>query len=152
MPPFDSVVAPQGLRGPARESCPAAQPESAGVYFEHLRDLAARPSLVGIDASRIDAMIAVRLRATGHSREEVAEVIELGAAATRPTAMVGDQAWREYGRRAAVFAFGPAGNRQLEATRGYHGDWRALGARWARSVSGTQEPQRRGRGLDPPII
>ena len=62
----------------------------------------------GIDLSRVDSMIAVRLRATGHGQDEIATVLEACAPSIR-TADEGRN-WHDYAQRTARYAFGPDGH------------------------------------------
>jgi hypothetical protein len=78
------------------------------LYRRHLEHVTPRAS-GKLDPSRVDAEIAVRLRLTGRSRDEVAQIIAVGAAATRPAE---DRSWEKYGARAAENAFGVPGDRR----------------------------------------
>ena len=90
----------------------AARPAPpANAYESHYRDIAARHKGDGIDLSRVDSMIAVRLRATGHGQDEIATVLEACAPSIR-TADEGRN-WHDYAQRTARYAFGPDGSRML---------------------------------------
>jgi len=70
-----------------------------------------------MDASRLDADVAIRMAVTGHSREQIAKAILEGARTDRPH---GDRDWKAYVRRAVQHAFGPPGEdarRHLEPLR-----------------------------------
>ena len=90
---------------------------SSSAYEAHYRDIAARHKGDGIDLSRVDSMIAVRLRATGHSQDEIATVLEACAPSIR-TADEGRN-WHDYAQRTARYAFGPDGSRMLAKIERY---------------------------------
>jgi hypothetical protein len=96
---------------PASPAAPAelGRPKTVvDLYRRHFDEIAARAAGKP-DPSRVDTEIAVRLRITGRSREEVARIIEVGAKATRPAE---DRSWEKYGARAAENAFGVPGDRR----------------------------------------
>jgi len=72
-------------------------------------------------------MIAVRLRITGHSRDDMIATLANGA----PTLREGDDErhWPTYAARAVRYAFGPAGDREVERLARYRESWRALESR-----------------------
>ena len=59
-----------------------------------------------MDASRLDAEVAVRMAVTGHSREQIATAIFDGARASWPHE---DRDWQAYARRAVQRAFSAPG-------------------------------------------
>ncbi len=70
-------------------------------------------------------MIALRLRANGHSWQAVAETI----ASCAPTIRDGQtesRNWQQYAERTANYAFGPAGDRDLMKNEKYHDLWRMV--------------------------
>ena len=73
------------------------------------------------DYSRVDAMIALRMRSNGHSRESVEETIHICAPTIRdsPTG----RNWQRYAERTVNYAFGPAGDRDLERNARYRELW-----------------------------
>ena len=89
----------------------------ANAYEAHYRDIAARHKGDGIDLSRVDSMIAVRLRATGHGQDEIATVLEACAPSIRTT----DEGrnWHDYAQRTARYAYGPDGSRMLAKIERY---------------------------------
>jgi hypothetical protein len=122
-------------RAGARPSAPAA----AGVgttaaYYLHQRDVALR--FTDADPSRVDGMVAVRLRATGHSSPAVQAAIEQGGPIVRPPERQTSHDWQLYAKRTVEYAFGPAGDVQLERTARQHDAWRRL-------EQGAQVPARR---------
>jgi hypothetical protein len=101
-------------RAPAREtpvSAPLRAPvrDAAEAYQRHRDDIAARLRGRNVDASRVDGLIAVRLRATGYDRAEVVQAIRSEAAKLRPGE---ERDWDAYAARATAHGFGPAGERQ----------------------------------------
>ena len=107
-------------------------PEAA--YYTHLENI--RRHLTIEDYSRVDAMIALRMRSNGHSRESVEETIHICAPTIRdsPTG----RNWQRYAERTADYAFGPAGDRDLERNAQHRKLWR--------KIEGIKEKERiRGR-------
>ena len=92
-------------------------PEAA--YYTHLENI--RRHLTIEDYSRVDAMIALRMRSNGHSRESVEETIRICAPTIRdsPTG----RNWQRYAERTSDYAFGPAGDRDLERNARYRELW-----------------------------
>ncbi|WP_245517642.1 hypothetical protein [Methylorubrum sp. Q1] len=74
----------------------------APLYWGHRADLLARWQGRWPDPSRVDALIARRLRGTGHSEPAVAALITACAPAVP---RIGRYAWQSYGQRAAANAF-----------------------------------------------
>jgi hypothetical protein len=101
-------------------------PRAVTAYYEHHQDVSSRLTGSVVDPSRVDAMIAVRLRATGHDRADVADAIERCAPTIRAPERQGSHRWHDYAQRTAAFAFGAGGDRQLDATRRYHEQWRSI--------------------------
>ena len=69
----------------------------------------------------MDAMIALRMRSNGHSRESEEEAIHICAPTIRdsPTG----RNWQRYAERTVNYAFGPAGDRDLERNARYRELW-----------------------------
>ena len=76
------------------------------------------------DYSRVDAMIALRLRATGHSRDAVMEAVRQCAPSIRETPARRD--WQRYAERTADYAFGVAGDVELTKYEKYRELWRRV--------------------------
>lgn len=91
---------------PAHTAAPGGSP-MAELYAAHRQDIIARQEGGHIDLSRVDAMVAVRLRLTGHDQAEIAATLETCAPAVRPTTE--GRNWRDYAQRTARYAFGPEG-------------------------------------------
>jgi Relaxase/Mobilisation nuclease domain/Large polyvalent protein-associated domain 7 len=88
-----------------REHRPILRPVATSIaeaYRLHLADVARKATAGGTDPSRLDAEVAVRLRLTGHDRDEIARVIKDAARALRPGE---HRDWDSYARRAVEFAF-----------------------------------------------
>ncbi len=81
------------------------------AYQRHLKDVLEDNKREGrvVDISRVDAIIAVRMRVTGHSQADVEGAIRKGAPVDRGKE---DRNWQDYAKRTAGFAFGAAGLRQ----------------------------------------
>jgi hypothetical protein len=128
--------APTPRRAPDTARCPPSDagdraagppvPRAVTAYYEHHLDVSSRLTGTVVDPSRVDAMIAVRLRATGHDRADVADAIERCAPTIRAPERQESHRWHDYAQRTAAFAFGAGGDRQLDATRRYHEQWRTL--------------------------
>lgn len=92
-------------RGPepdATEPDGAHAHADATVYWAHRGDLLARWQGRWPDPSRVDLLIARRLRGTGHGEDAVAALITTCAPLVP---RIGRHAWAGYGRRAAAHAF-----------------------------------------------
>ena len=96
--------------------------DPAAAYYAHLENI--RRHLTIEDYSRVDAMIALRLRSNGHSRESVEEIIRACAPTIRETQT--GRNWQRYAERTADYAFGPAGDRDLERNERYRELWRKI--------------------------
>ena len=99
---------------------PGVRPGDPEVaYYTHLENI--RRYLTIEDYSRVDAMIALRMRSNGHSRERVEETIRACAPTIRETQT--GRNWQRYAERTADYAFGPAGDRDLERNERYRELW-----------------------------
>lgn len=90
----------------------------------HHADVLKRHGDAKVDLSRVDAMVAVRLRVTGHAEQDIhAALRELA-----PTAREQPHGrnWDDYAKRTAAYAFGSAGSQQTMALAKYLEQWRAL--------------------------
>lgn len=102
---------------------PNARPgDPASAYYAHLENI--RRHLTIEDYSRVDAMIALRMRSNGHSRDAVAETIRACAPTIRETQT--GRNWQRYAERTADYAFGPAGDRDLVRNERYRDLWRRV--------------------------
>ena len=125
----------EAQRAPAQRPVPqmeASAPAAAGpavaaavvAYRKHTEAVIKMQRGDSIDASRVDAMVAVRLRVTGHSEGAVAAAIQAVAPTTR-TEQTGRD-WQDYAQRTARYAFGPAGSAKAADLARYSQQWRAL--------------------------
>ncbi|PWM19787.1 MAG: mobilization protein [Collinsella tanakaei] len=96
--------------------------DPAAAYYAHLENI--RRHLTIEDYSRVDAMIALRLRSNGHSREAVEETIRACAPTIRDSQT--GRNWQRYAERTADYAFGPAGDRDMERNERYREMWRRV--------------------------
>lgn len=94
--------------------------DPAAAYYAHLENI--RRHLTIEDYSRVDAMIALRMRSNGHSRDAVMETIRSCAPTIRDSQA--GRNWQRYAERTADYAFGPAGDRDLERNERYRELWR----------------------------
>ena len=93
--------------------------EPVAAYYAHLENI--RRHLTIEDYSRVDAMIALRMRSNGHSRESVEETIRICAPTIRDSQT--GRNWQRYAERTVNYAFGPAGDRDLERNARYRELW-----------------------------
>ena len=108
---------------PARSSGVVMRPgEVTAAYYAHYENI--RQHLAMEDLSRVDAMIALRLRATGHSQAEVMEAVRLCAPTIRENKEGRD--WQRYAERTAAYAFGVAGDLALARNEKYFEHWRKI--------------------------
>lgn len=87
------------------------------VYEAHHQDILLNLKDESIDYSRIDAMIAERMRLTGHSQSDIQAIMEVCAPAIRPVPQRRD--WAAYANRTAAYAFSAKADRQLERIERY---------------------------------
>jgi len=118
----------------------------AEAYRRHFDDVTRERLGQPIHQSRVDAEIAVRMRLTGHHRDEIVRAIKEAAAAVRPGET---RDWDAYAKRAAALAFGVPGNhlaehlngqddrlRQIEGRHRDEPEWLSLGDPLSRSGRG----------------
>lgn len=82
--------------------------------------------LVGLDLSRLDGMIAIRMRVTGHSQGAVVAAILHCAPQFRSAEIAESRNWRDYAIRTANYAFGPAGDEHFARLSKYKTQWKLL--------------------------
>ncbi len=114
---------------PPRPVPMAQRPSSAtAAYLAHYANIRSR--LTVEDFSRVDAMIAIRLRASGYGQEAVADtILQCG-----PTIRASRQGhpkretrdWQRYAERTAAYAFGVAGDVALARNEKYFEHWRKI--------------------------
>lgn len=94
------------------------------AYHAHLDNI--RQHLQIEDRSRVDAMIAVRMRVTGHSQAAVETAIRECAPALREGE---NRNWARYAERTAEYAFGLKGDEALQRNEQYADFWKKLEGR-----------------------
>ena len=103
---------------------PESAPEAAvEAYRRHYADILKRQGQPG-DLSRVDSMIAVRMRVTGHSQVDI-EAAVYRCAPTIRTQSEGRN-WTDYAARTARYAYSVAGDRQVAALEKYRTQWEQL--------------------------
>ena len=110
----------------------AASGSAIDAYQRHYRDVIKRQRGGEVDLSRVDSMIAVRMRVTGHDQAAIEGAIRQCAPATRQKDEGRD--WNDYAQRTARYAYSAAGDRQAADLGKYRQQWEKLEGR---------EPQRR---------
>ena len=105
--------------------------DPAAAYYAHLENI--RRHLTIEDYSRVDAMIALRMRSNGHSREVVEETIRVCAPTIREKQT--GRNWQRYAERTSDYAFGPAGDRDLMRNGRYRDLWRTVESMEDRKLS-----------------
>ena len=109
----------------------AASGSAIDAYQRHYRDVLKRQRGGEVDLSRVDSMIAVRMRVTGHDQAAIEGAIRQCAPATRQKDEGRD--WNDYAQRTARYAYSAAGDRQATDLGKYRQQWEKLEGR---------EPQR----------
>ena len=99
----------------------------AEAYQRHYRDILKRQQGGELDLSRVDAMIAVRMRVTGHAQADIEGALRQCAPATRPKEQGRD--WGDYAQRTARYAYSAAGDRQAAELGKYRQQWVTLEGR-----------------------
>ena len=108
---------------PASQTPPPGSASSA--YYTHYEDI--RKRLTTEDLSRVDAMIAVRLRGTGHDQKAVAAAILQCAPTIREDRSKREtRNWQRYAERTAAYAFGVAGDLALAKNERLLEHWRKV--------------------------
>ena len=132
------VRQPEGSVKPGKEF-PAASGSAVDAYQRHYRDVLKRQKGGDVDLSRVDSMIAVRMRVTGHQQADIEGAIRQCAPATRQK----DEGrnWNDYAQRTARYAYSAAGDRQTaelgKCTASSGRSWKAV------SRSSRSRPRRR---------
>ena len=122
-------------RSMARPGSPIA------AYHAHLANI--RRHLAVDDASRVDSMIALRMRATGHDQGAIEEAIRACAREMRGTEERRD--WNRYAERTAAYAFSVAGDHSLERNRNYVAHWKRIEGIEDNETQQTQAARQRRR-------
>ncbi|WP_217469174.1 TraI/MobA(P) family conjugative relaxase [Paraburkholderia ultramafica] len=96
------------------------------AYRRHHADVMARQPGGKADPSRIDSLIAVRLRVTGHSMADIEAAILFCGLGSRAPEAAAERDWQAYARRTARYAFSAAGNRQMVILGQYRAQLKSL--------------------------
>jgi len=138
---------PAALDLAARSPGPPREPvrDIDEAYRRHLEDVRDAPQHRDADASRVDAMVAVRLRATGYDREAVERTIRNEAEKARPREL---REWNEYAKRTVDHAFGLPGQRELDALARTRDRLFALEGRWPSRERSLDLARRRGPEIE----
>jgi len=105
----------------------AATGSALDAYQRHSRDVLQRQQGGKVDLSRVDAMVAVRMRVTGHSQADIEAALRQSASTLREKPEGRD--WGDYAQRTARYAFGAAGDRQAADLVKYRQQWERLEGR-----------------------
>lgn len=105
----------------------AASGSAIDAYQRHYRDVLKRQRGGEVDLSRLDSMIAVRMRVTGHDQAAIEGAIRQCAPATRQKDEGRD--WNDYAQRTARYAYSAAGDRQAAELGKYRQQWEKLEGR-----------------------
>ena len=100
----------------------AASGSAIDAYQRHYRDVLQRQSGGKVDLSRVDSMIAVRMRVTGHDQSAIEGAIRQCAPDNRDEG----RDWDDYAQRTARYAYSAAGDRQADNLAKYRQLWEAL--------------------------
>jgi hypothetical protein len=103
---------------------PPGYEDTARAYATHYRDVLLRQGGRAVDPSRVDAMIAVRMQATGHTQQAVEVVLQHCSPLLRQDRE--ERNWEHYAKRTVDYAFGAAGQRQAEELKRYWRQWQKL--------------------------
>jgi hypothetical protein len=90
----------------------------------HHADVLKRHGDASVDRSRVDAMVAVRLRVTGHAQHDIQAALREFAPTSREQQH--GRNWDDYARRTAAYAFGASGSKQATELAKYLEQWKAL--------------------------
>jgi hypothetical protein len=110
----------------------AAINDTNAAYIAHFQDIMRLQDKLGnpnavIDASRVDAMIGIRLRATGHTKEQIRDTMEVMAPEIRKElGSAGTHPWPEYSARTANYVFGYSGDKALKDKERWISNWKKV--------------------------
>lgn len=120
---------PQHRERTPRAAIPLAATTGSALdaYQRHSQDVLQRQKGGKVDLSRVDAMVAVRMRVTGHSQADIEAALRQLALALREKPEGRD--WGDYAQRTARYAFGADGDRQAAGLGKYRQQWERLEGR-----------------------
>ena len=125
----------------------AASGSAIDAYQRHYRDVLKRQRGGEVDLSRVDSMIAVRMRVTGHDQAAIEGAIRQCAPATRQKDEGRD--WNDYAQRTARYAYSAAGDRQAAELGKYRQQWEKLEGREPKRQQEQAKAQRQERDNSP---
>ena len=140
-------------RALAREALPAMPAPVAGSaldsYQRHYREVSGEKGQQqdsAIDTSRLDALVAVRMRVTGHTQGEIEEALRQVAAARAGRDL------DDYAKRTARYAFSRVGEQKASQAAQFRPQWRRLEGRDLPQVPNVpeKEPPERLRTIERP--
>ncbi|MFL9903334.1 DNA-primase RepB domain-containing protein [Paraburkholderia fungorum] len=124
----------------------AAPARAVDAYQRHHHDVLNRQRGGEIDLSRVDSMIAVRMRVTGHSQHDIEGALRQCAPASRPKDEGRD--WNDYAQRTARYAYSATGDRQAAELGKYRQLWEKLeGREQVQAQEKQQAVERSGPGM-----
>jgi len=134
----------QAQKAPQRDFEPRQGLDSAGggtaqqqAYAGHHRAILQR--YPDADLSRVDSMIAVRMRMTGHSSDDIRSTIEQCAPAARPPEQQ-QRDWHDYARRTAAAAETPRAEQQIESLQKHKEQiWKCEGRDYGKEMQQQRE-------------
>lgn len=137
-------------REPVQMADPGFEPgtpigDGIAAYQRHYRDILKTLAGGPVDLSRVDSMIAVRMRLTGHSQAAIEDAIRECAPRIREKDEGRD--WNDYAKRTARFAYSLEGGRQTAGLSKYRRQWQTLEGREPQLPQVQAGPQ---RPPDPP--
>ena len=107
------------------------------AYAGHYRDIVKR--YPDADLSRVDSMIAVRMKMTGHSGDDVRATIEQCAPTIRPPEQQ-QRDWHDYARRTAAAAETPRAEQQIESLQKHKEQiWKCEGRDYGKEMQQQRE-------------
>jgi hypothetical protein len=117
---------PEHAQRPGQEIAAAAG-SAIDAYQRHYSDVLKRQKGGEVDLSRVDSMIAVRMRVTGYSQGDIEGALRQCAPATRSK----DEGrnWNDYAQRTARYAYSAAGDQQASELGKYRGQWEKIEGR-----------------------
>lgn len=121
--------------GPAPNLVESLPGSLADVYRRHYEGVVGRQGRrehAGkghVDPSRVDAMIAVRMRVTGHDQAAVQEALRQCSPGVHGRSVGDGRDWNHYAERTAQYAFSPAGTRRFDQLGQYRTQWEKLEGR-----------------------
>ncbi|MES2900193.1 MAG: TraI/MobA(P) family conjugative relaxase [Pseudomonadota bacterium] len=121
---------------------PAGTDANVHAYASHFRDIAVHYKEQKLDLWRLDAMVALRMRITGHSPDEIESTLRTVAPVVHQQEPARD--WDHYAKRTTAHAFGPAGDRQLPNLAIHRERWLLVERKVERKVERDHENERGG--------